>query len=627
MKKKFIFTLVLGSIAMSLATLGFIGNKTANIAYAGNNEGHLSTGFYQKVTDIDRLENGDKIVLVQTWNREIFSYFGGNPAYACCTENEKDYFTNDNKYVGLKDSEACEFTLSKVSDGNSYYYQFRGHMTMCWSGVCDVLMAHCPYDYTDFDSIAYFVGHSLGAYKYNTSIANDEKTKWTITQSGEALSIVNRSNSSVTLNYTIYRKVDIYLSFSSSLYSLDYKDYFIGDKLNLHGLTIEVYDNYYNTYTTYKYENNQNLIYMDDYYVKANQTKYTAYLRGLDKTNYPFEFYINTPETAKPYYFSKYNITELKDYRGSYLAAIEIENMSSNNLYLPARYASYPNYWTANAARCTMENGNIPVENRTLLHEVIIIDLIKYENQYHYIAKTKDDRYFNNPYYDNDELWRDTSNYEFIELTDEVSPSNFIEIKEVGNNLTFGFKSMYDDEISFCADTQYNTFYFDTKPDSGSRYSDVYLYKLAMTDEVQDEIDDFINDFYTQTANCDATGDARYIFSHHWERLEIEFNIMSADARGYLANLNYTHNAENHGTAEDIIDRYDYILSKYDDLWDFMGRKDATTHQDTSHPSSTTNLFNNLNDFNSSTAIAIILVVALTSATVLFIVIKKRKQQ
>ena len=630
MKKKTITSLLVGSIVLTIATFGLIHKPTSITRVDASddpafNPGYHSTGFYEKITDKSDLEDGDSILLVDVSNKNIFSHLGGNPAYAGYAEDEDNHFTDDNRYIGLSDSIACEFKLIKVNDGTSYYYHFRGSMTMDWSGVHDVVLAYCPEDHSEFDSIGQFTGDHLGARKYNSNNLKDEKTRWTILDSGSSgnnFNIVSRVSGGPVRSFAIYRKYGITTSFGCDYYSLDYQNYYVGDTLNLHGLIFNVYDNNIGETFEYKYENNSGLFYLDNYTVAPNTTEYNLKIVGLP--NRSFEFGINEPTESENYFYTNSNITQLKDYRGTYLAAAEVSNQSSNNLYLPARFITYNRYDISNVNTCYMDHGNIPVSQHILLDDAITIERVKYQGEYHYVAKNKDDKYFNNREYENHQL--DWSDIEFIDFTDTISPSNFIEIREKNNNLTLLFKSMYDDEIPLRCDTYYKTMYFDTIPDTSENCRDAYLYKLSTTHDTAYDITSFMSKFYQNTQNCDATGNAQTVFSHHWEYLETEFNLLSADAKGYFTNLTYTHNAESYNTPEDVVDRYDFLIGKYsDDLWDFMGRKSANTYQG---PSLNNSIMNNIiTNMDASTMLIVVLMIVVISSGALFVVLLRKKRQ
>ncbi len=52
------------------------------------------------------------------------------------------------------------------------------------------------------------------------------------------------------------------------------------------------------------------------------------------------------------------------------------------------------------------------------------------------------------------------------------------------------------------------------------------------------------------------------IYSQENISLSNAFASLGADAQGYFANLTYTLGATSSGTDEDLVDRYDYIVTK-----------------------------------------------------------------
>ena len=88
------------------------------------------------------------------------------------------------------------------------------------------------------------------------------------------------------------------------------------------------------------------------------------------------------------------------------------------------------------------------------------------------------------------------------------------------------------------------------------------------------ELSDFTASLKSLLSYCSSDGDFDYYATYktQWDAMANSFDALSDDAQAYLRNLSYNHGAEERDSLEDLIDRYDYILSKYDAL-DFMGRK------------------------------------------------------
>ncbi|MBE6126674.1 MAG: hypothetical protein E7182_01670 [Erysipelotrichaceae bacterium] len=114
--------------------------------------------------------------------------------------------------------------------------------------------------------------------------------------------------------------------------------------------------------------------------------------------------------------------------------------------------------------------------------------------------------------------------------------------------------------------------------------SPVSLYKLNATTSINQELTDFIDAFNNGTKTCKSDGstDAEALTAS-WGSVASSYKALSPDAQGRIASTTYTHNKEEYGTVADIVDRYDYIVSRYG-LADFMNRKEAGLIQLTSVP-------------------------------------------
>lgn len=160
-----------------------------------------------------------------------------------------------------------------------------------------------------------------------------------------------------------------------------------------------------------------------------------------------------------------------------------------------------------------------------------------------------------------------------------------------------------------------------------SNHSRIKLFKKIC--DYESEVKSFVNGFDSYTnSHCDASGiNPTTIDSEGWSSQANAFNALSPDAQGYLANMEYIHNSEVSGSTADIIDRYDYIVSKYDNLSDFMNRKDANTIRDY------TNQVEDINqspliekNVNSITVVVIISLITLSTLITFVLFIRKKKQ-
>ena len=150
------------------------------------------------------------------------------------------------------------------------------------------------------------------------------------------------------------------------------------------------------------------------------------------------------------------------------------------------------------------------------------------------------------------------------------------------------------------------------------------MLKLDTQSDTQNAVNSFVSGFNSNIkSQCDATGLTNNITPAMWEAQKNAFLALSVDAQGILANMTYNHGSETDGSAADIIDLYDYIVSKYG-YEDFMNRGDAGTLEDNSS--------NNINPVipnllqNNAVMIAVITSIAAISLLAITYLLKKRKR-
>ena len=91
----------------------------------------------------------------------------------------------------------------------------------------------------------------------------------------------------------------------------------------------------------------------------------------------------------------------------------------------------------------------------------------------------------------------------------------------------------------------------------------VYLWKYGTSDDEMDGLNTFVKHFLEATDVCDAEGTVNRITKTAWHALRDEFRALSVEAQGILANLTYTPGEPQARSMEDMVNRYDYIVSKY----------------------------------------------------------------
>ena len=88
----------------------------------------------------------------------------------------------------------------------------------------------------------------------------------------------------------------------------------------------------------------------------------------------------------------------------------------------------------------------------------------------------------------------------------------------------------------------------------------------------------------------------------------------------YFANLTYTHGAPASGTDEDLVDRYDYIVSKYS-REDFIERGAANTLQNNAEQN-----YHSILETNENNMVTITLVIAIISHSTLLTALLLKKE-
>lgn len=215
--KVLIPSLIATSIGLSL--FGVINQASKSYELASANLHNHITGFYEKITDISTIEDGE-VIVIAIYNNELFTYFGGNPAYPCF-RSENSYFSNDFVYVGADNSPGTEFT---VHIQNNDEYIFRASMEFAYTDnpVSDCLLAYESRDNgTDFNGVGYFKDNGFGAISYSSSNMNKAIAHWhlsynTNTESSENITMTNVSNSGCSKSYAFYRKHNIQYSYSNT---------------------------------------------------------------------------------------------------------------------------------------------------------------------------------------------------------------------------------------------------------------------------------------------------------------------------------------------------------------------------------------------------------------------------
>lgn len=150
----------------------------------------------------------------------------------------------------------------------------------------------------------------------------------------------------------------------------------------------------------------------------------------------------------------------------------------------------------------------------------------------------------------------------------------------------------------------------------------ITMFKLMPKASFYSELDGFVTTFF-EKIQCISEGSVNFTTSD-WTDTKTAFDVLSVDVQGYLANLIYVHNGEEPGSAGDMVDRYDYILSKYPDTYvDYMNRKEAAYSNYYSNYSN--NVFSSPLSKDNNIFIIVVITICLLTFVPVVLFVKKKK--
>lgn len=652
MKKGVIRTILMSlGISLSIGLGAFAVNKINKIeeSKALSSNTHL----YVKVTDSSQLAEGDTIVLV-TPDGKVFDCPAGNPRFLRM-ENVSGMNYEINRLY-CDESQVDRLKLHAGSQTGSFalecldedYYNVKGKY-LSWVETYDIQ----PHDQSS-------VGYYYSNIAFRTTI--DDKSSWffTFDSTRNYRCEIDRSDEPAE-NYGLYyggsytRPCLCYTWYDNNLVNdklfvfkeVDRSDfdqlaatvisqptkniYSTGEQVDLSGLELYfevdgfsldiLYDNEPNFFSNIGYAQSDGYVYIEYCEMPYNVT-------GLTIVSKPSELtivdYIQVSEA--------YN-----DYRGTYVlatisgsdtAVLRISNVNEEPnantegslIYVPDyEYYYYPDeYDSSNYEIITQIYTNYlhlvqnPGGNSQSKVAQTPIQLVHDENDPSktYIYGVLSGTYLSYQIggdYDGYLISKDTpSSDDAVTINEDgsVTMNNKTLVLSVENSQTI---------IKFVSDT--------------SGCTVVKLYKKATDDTFRTNINTFVSNFLSKTsADCLAES----VQSTTWTNVQQDYDALSIDEKGYLANIEYIHSS-NEGLENEynVVDRYDYIVSKYD-FADFMDRKAANTWQDnyidSDINSSLSNVFKVVGNKNVVMVVAILISVTSLSALI-FVFYKKKKHQ
>ena len=615
MKKTTLIPIILTQVAFLLAGAFLVLNRTNKVMEVKANDDASTTGVFVEVTDpTNNLSVNDRIIIVGTdfeGNYPVafqeLSQDGTSILATSMTASNARLFTDNhgNKSYLINNSYAEIFTVSHGLDLGSFV--FKG--TSSFSG---------------------YIRDVPDTTKIEDSSTKDEYSTWiiepdTIDHNGNFLRNNGTGNHFYNTNGGSFSHSGFYKSYihiyKQVSYSLETKidpnrlDYYVYDPIDYSGLvtTVSYNDGTNNCKIDVSYDECSGIFncpsVISPVFAANRQVDFTV----IGKTA---NFRPTMHDRNQTLSYSK--VTSLNDFRGTYHFVTENGGKVFNPFEL--------NYHDVGFIDVTISNHSIDAAstNYHYSHNETVIRVVRetISNEIVHYLKTTTGKYLSFNNYDTELL-----------LTNQPSSKVLFEpngdIKLQGNHGTYTLYFYSDPNNAVSSHFEFS----DTNKHGETNYYPVYLYRRDMDNDLRSYIDAFKTLFFNTTSVCDASGVQNKITIEAWANLATNFNSTAPDVRedlqGYFANLTYTHRSESLGYDEDVVDRYDYIISKYN-LDDFMGRKIAGTYQNNFNPNANANgvaYINTIigNDSNSGIIVIAIAAILVTSVIGFCFFTKKRQ--
>ena len=619
---------------------------------------HPTSGFFRKVLEANEISIGDKVIIVSETGHVLDDVWG-NPGFLHGTSNGIQR-TNDRKLAYLTESPATVFTVEEgLTPGT---FSFKGSMGVGGSEYEGVYLAqHRGLLDGEFgEGLAFFFEDGFGVAKRksneDSSVSGKCNTDWYLKEQsdgqgvclehskGGVMAYVDIHNGVFMRNPNLWYHYPYTTRYSTALYKQIVEDetssysiaveegdgpkktnYTHGEEIDLSGLRIHL-----------KLFEGSNIVF-DEYIPYAgnpNLFSFQKYAYGNGARSFPISF------AGKTFHIdifvsrldnSVYRMVGTRaDYRGTYMLVAENEGtnmglkaeekdiptgINSTERGLGAAWLTSP---AEDAARRVAQDAN---DDLYLRFEVERDEEMPFD--YNLICKGTG-------------KYLSLGNYS-VELVDGPQMDRSaervqFEYDEIGVRIK-GVK-----ENSYIFLDGHGCFRCGSKTDG----TPVYLWKYDSTDAELTEVNNFVADFLAATDVCDPTGQTYRITKDIWQAQREAFDALSVEAKGFLANVTYTHNQERTRSIEDAMNRYDYIVTKYrytsdapslhpEDypeyiITDFIGRIQAGTNPyDFAYAADAKTRLS----FGETSASLLVLAVGMTALAAfgIFMIIRKRSKQ
>lgn len=626
MKKK--VSIILGAFLLTigtLAALAFSSSSKKEVEVKADYANTTVNGLYERIDDPSEVTPGTQVVLATTFGY-VFNGVGGNPAYAHADPggftmfedyDENEYWQDDTKFIWFNNKTAIILTAEtgdsrwpgSVAFKSDFY--FNGKKYSHYLGENDDGVGK-------YDGVAWFLDN------FGVREVKDGKSSWELTFDSvnkkmlmrkviydDTTSYLRYNNNGARHHFcfgnaesactNLYRKVDdskLTRPIESMVPEVDpdKMTYVKGDLIEYEGVVvkwrIQRDSEHYNDYLLRYCDYTRNLFSFPPTVGENPDITFRIFNNLL-----PYTITVTIQNDASGY---RYNLLSSMpaDLRGTYLLSTE----NSRVLDASRETESTMNYESLDSE--IFNNGYITANSADLDKSVIKIVRTKINDNYYYHAMNYLGEYLTI----GSKVSNDYDDY-YIDYTNTASVSNAVTI--TANSLKMGNYYLSDSE----AKTKLICFTPINTP--------MHFFKLSeSTSVVIAQVNIFIEYFEKKTKVCSDLDDPDFekITDELWSDLQEEFEKLSYDAQGIFASTTYTHGTSNLGTKENVVDRYDYILAKYNKA-DFMLRKTANTY--VNNYANPARLI--INKGNTGAYIVIAVVAIFMTTTLCLFLLKKRK--
>ena len=630
------FVPILGvSILLALGSIGAVAISSSNKENQANADYVTPrySGLYERIDDPSTIKPGDKVILGTKAGR-VFDGIGGNPAYAQANYDGvqmfapyvegQDYWTEDRtKFMYLDNKDAVELTVEKGYIDNPNWFSFKGSF---WAGQHNDYLGENNEDnnYATgyYSEIAYFLSD------FGMRPVKDAKSTWELTFESEAKVMKMRKvlydDGTSFLCYD-HRGARHHFCFGddpcTNLYrKLNDEDYdrggvtpaptvepnktvyHKGDTIDYDGLVVTF--RIFGANDTYKdydlqYNSETARFFSTPATVDINTT---IPVRIFDRIGYVIDITITTD--ASGYQYNLVNSFPA-DIRGTYLLSL-----TNGRVLNGSHETGYKNNYTDKGDDIII-SGVLSADEEKLDESIVRIVRTKIGNNYYYHAINYLGKYL---CVSNESETNGGYTDYYVGYADDPSVENAVTI----TTNSFKIGNYYLADSNAMPSSKWICFIVDN-------YDGIRYFKLSnSTSHIVSQVNEFITLFERETSVCENADeeDIEKIDDALWGRIKAKYEELSCDAQGIFTNTTYTHGAEALETKENVVDRYDYILDKYNKE-DFMLRRLVNTFE--SHFEQNSLLSSLTNEDNIVLSIVIAICVT-TISTALVIIIKRRKQ-